>query len=72
MENFGRKLRELRIQEGLTQKELAEKIGSVQSAVHYWELDKQEPSISNLKRICEVFEISADYLLDIEGKYSKF
>lgn len=72
MESFGKKLRELRIQEGLTQKELAEKIGSAQSAIHYWESDKQEPSISSLKKICDLFEISADYLLGIEGKYSNF
>lgn len=65
-------MKELRIQEGLTQKELAEKIGSAQSAVHYWETDRQEPSISALKNLCVLFEVSADYFLDIEGKYSKF
>lgn len=72
METFGSKLKELRIERGLTQKQLAQKIGSAQSAVYYWEADKQEPSISSLKKICELFEVSADYLLGLDDNFGKF
>ncbi len=72
MKTFGSRLKELRIERGLTQSQLAQKIGSAQSAVYYWEADKQEPSISTLKKICELFEVSADYMLDIEDKFEKF
>ncbi len=72
MKTFGSRLKELRLERGLTQNQLAQKIGSAQSAVYYWEADKQEPSISTLKKICELFEVSADYMLDIEDKFEKF
>ena len=37
MENFGEKLKELRLEKGLTQKELARELGNAQSAIYYWE-----------------------------------
>lgn len=66
MKNFGEKLKELRIEKGLTQKQLAERLDNAQSAINYWENNKQEPSISALKKICIFFDISADYLLGLE------
>ena len=66
MENFGEKLKELRLEKGLTQKQLAQEIGNAQSAIVYWETNKQEPTISALKKLCKYFEVSADYLLDLE------
>lgn len=72
MKTFGSRLKELRIECGLTQKQLAQKLGCAQSAVFYWETDKQEPSISALKKICLLFEVSADYMLDIDDNFDKF
>ncbi len=66
MYNFGEKLKELRIEKGLTQKQLAEQINSAQSAIYYWESNKQEPTISALKKLCTFFNVSADYLLGLE------
>ena len=66
MDSFGEKLKELRIEKGLTQKELAQELGNAQSAIFYWETDKQEPTISALKKICKFFDVSADYLLGLE------
>lgn len=66
MYNFGEKLKELRIEKGLTQKQLAEQINSAQSAIYYWESNKQEPTISALKKLCIFFNVSADYLLGLE------
>ena len=64
--NFGEKLKELRIEKGLTQKQLAEQIDSAQSAIYYWESNKQEPTISALKKLCLFFNVSANYLLGLE------
>lgn len=72
MGTFGSRVKELRIERGLTQKQLASKLGCAQSAVYYWETDKQEPSISSLKKLCELFEVSADYMLDIKDGYGKY
>lgn len=65
MNGFGNKLKELRKNNNLTQKQLAGMLNQAQSTIVYWEKDKQEPSISSLKKICETFSISADYLLDL-------
>ena len=65
MNGFGEKLKELRKEYNITQKQLAELLGQAQSTIVYWEKDKQEPSISSLKKICKAFSISADYLLDL-------
>ncbi len=69
MKNFGEKIKEFRISLGLTQKELAQKIGQTQSTIFYWEKNINEPSISSLKKLCEVFDVSADYLLGLTDGY---
>lgn len=68
MENFGERLKELRKEKKLTQKELAKNLDSAQSAIFYWESNKQEPTISALKKICLFFGVSADYLLGLEDE----
>lgn len=67
MESFGERLKDLRIEKGLTQQQLAQQIGNAQSAIVYWETNKQEPSISVLKKLCLFFDVSADYLLGLEN-----
>lgn len=67
MESFGERLKDLRIEKGLTQQQLAQQIGNAQSAIVYWESNKQEPSISVLKKLCLFFDVSADYLLGLEN-----
>ena len=69
MENFGERLKELRLEKGLTQKQLANEIGNTQSAIVYWESNKQEPTISTLKKLCRFFNVSADYLLGLEDDF---
>lgn len=69
MKDFGEKIKELRTERHLTQKQLAEKIGQGQSTIVYWEKNQQEPTISSLKKLCELFEVSADYLLGLTDEY---
>lgn len=66
MESFGERLKNLRKEKGLTQKELALKIDNAQSAIYYWESNKQEPTISALKKLCLFFDVTADYLIGLE------
>lgn len=68
METFGEKIKRLRLNKGLSQKQLAQIIDKAQSSIVYWESDKQEPTISALKSLCCFFEVSADYLLDLEDE----
>ncbi len=69
MNGFGEKIKELRQLKGWSQKTLAEKIEQAQSAIVYWERNECEPTISSLKRLCEVFDVSADYLLGLTDGY---
>ena len=66
MKSFGEKLKELRIEKGLSQKELADLVDTSQSAIFYWENNQQEPKISSLKKLCIFFNVSADYLIGLE------
>ncbi len=61
-----RKIAELRKEYGLSQKQLAEKLNMSRTGLASWEQGLAEPSIEALKKICVVFNISADELLEIE------
>ena len=66
MENLGNKIRELRIEKNLTQPALAMAIGVSKGVLSFWENDINEPKASNLKALCQVLDVSADYLLGLE------
>ena len=66
MVDFGLKLKELRKQSGMTQQQLADKLGITKSVVSYYELSERTPSPEVLKDIALIFRVSTDYLLGIE------
>ena len=66
MVDFGKKLKELRKQAGMTQQQLADKLGITKSVVSYYELSERTPSPEVLKDLALIFRVSADYLLGIE------
>ena len=68
MNGFGEKIKSLRIEKGLTQKKLGDLIDQSQSAVYYWEANKQEPTIFALKKLCAFFGVTADYLIGLEDE----
>jgi transcriptional regulator with XRE-family HTH domain len=70
MEYFGDKLRALRTERKLTQVEMADRIGLVSAAISSYEKGKQYPSVDNLIKICESFNVSADYLLGFSDNTS--
>lgn len=57
------KLKTLRANAGLTQEQIAEKLGVTKSAIARWESDKGIPDISNLILISDYFNISLDELI---------
>ena len=66
MVDFGSNLKRLRVQEGLTQQQLADRIGVTKSVVSYYELQERHPSPEVLIKLAAVFHVSTDYLLGIE------
>lgn len=72
MTDFGELLKTLRTGAGLTQKQLAEKLGISKNAVSYYEKSLRCPSSDVLIRIARVFHVSADYLLGLDGERLSF
>lgn len=61
--DFRGKLIEQRRKCGLSQEQLAEKLGVSRQAVSRWETENTLPDAYNLKRISKLFHVSIDYLL---------
>jgi len=64
---FSERLKQLRINNKLTQEELAQKIGLSRHAVTGYENGKREPSIKTILALSELFECSTDYLLGVSN-----
>jgi transcriptional regulator with XRE-family HTH domain len=63
-DNFGDKLRYLRVREGLTQAECANKLGlEQQSHISNLEKGRKSPSLELAIKVAEVFRVTLDYLL---------
>lgn len=59
----GERLKYLREKKGLTQKDVAIKLGLEPAAISKYELDMREPNIEALKKLATIFTVSIDYLL---------
>lgn len=66
MVNFGNTLKQLRQQSGMTQKELASKVGVTKSVISYYELSERSPSPEMLMKLASVFHVSTDFLLGLQ------
>ena len=61
-------IRELRNIRGISQIQLANKLGVTKQSVSNWENDNILPSIEMLVKIANFFEVSTDYLLGLDKK----
>ncbi len=68
MKSFGEKIKELRIDKGLTQKETAQALSISIPTLSHWECNYQEPSYNDLKRLCAFYNVTSDYLLGLEDE----
>lgn len=60
---FGQRVKELRKIYGLSQQQLAIKLGIERSTVAHWESGKTAPNYEVLDKIADIFEVSLDFLL---------
>lgn len=63
MEAFRTNLIELRKLNHLTQRQMAERLGISQPSYIRYENGKAEPTLANLAKIADIFDVSVDYLL---------
>lgn len=59
-----KRLKELRLQKGLTQQQVANAIGKTYQAYSYYENGKRDPDTETLKLLADFFNVSTDYLLE--------
>ena len=66
MEIFGKRLRELREEKELGQKELALALNTSKQNISRWEKGYFEPDQKTIVSLAQYFKVSADYLLGLE------
>lgn len=68
MDTFGSRLKKLRIERNLGQKEIGAVLGVSDSSIRKYEADDRTPTPEAIKKLAEFFGVTTDYLLanDIE------
>ncbi|MDE6475177.1 MAG: helix-turn-helix transcriptional regulator [Clostridia bacterium] len=65
MEEFIKRLRELRKEKGITQFQLAQSTGISVSAISSWENNTRIPSALAIITLAKFFDVTTDYLLGL-------
>ena len=65
---FGKKIMKLRKKNGLSQEELAEKVGVARQTISKWELGETSPDLKQSKELSKIFNVSLDELTDNDIK----
>lgn len=60
---FGKRLKELRLEKGLSQRSLGEAFNVCNQTVSFWESGSREPDLDALVEIARYFDVTTDYLL---------
>lgn len=68
MEVFKQRLKELRKNANLSQKELAQKLNTNNSSVCDWEKGRSQPDLETLASMARLFDVSTDFLLGLEDE----
>ena len=62
------KIKNLRVNSGMSQVQLAERLGITKSAVNAWETGTNSPSLLYIIRLANIFGVSTDYLLGVNER----
>ena len=68
---LGNKITELRKEKGMTQLDLADKMGVTDKAVSKWERDLSCPDIHTITKLSEILEVSVEELMQTTNKSKK-
>ncbi len=58
---------ELRIEKGLSQKDVSDLLGTHHSQITHWETGNRTPSIKNLKKLCTALDTTPNVLIGYES-----
>lgn len=62
--SLAEKILQLRKQQGVSQEELAEKVGVSRQAISKWETGESTPELERVVKLSKVFQVTTDYLLN--------
>lgn len=65
-QTFGSMIAEFRKEKGMTQVELAEKMGVTDKAVSKWERDLSFPDVNTIPKLAEIFNVTVDELMQVK------
>lgn len=68
---FGERLKQLRKKNKVSQKTLADALFISQQAIAKWESDKSSPNPETVRKIAEYFDVTTDYLLELDTENKK-
>ena len=63
------KIKQIRLDNKMTQTELAKKLIVTRSSVNAWEMGTSVPSTQTLVQLSELFNVSVDYLLGLDSDF---
>ena len=66
-QSFGTMIATMRKEQGMTQLELAEKMGVTDKAVSKWERDLSFPDVNSIPRLAEIFNVSVDEIMQVKA-----
>lgn len=65
-QTFGTMIATMRKEQGMTQLELAEKMGVTDKAVSKWERDLSFPDVNSIPRLAEIFNVTVDEIMQVK------
>lgn len=69
--DIGEKIKKIRKESGITQKQLAQKLGVSQAAIVQFESEKSNPKIDTLKKIADALNVSVMDFLDTDDSITE-
>ena len=71
---IGNRLKDLRLKKEMTQKEVADELHVSFQSISKWELNKSYPDLDNLVKLCQLYDVSLDYVVGHRDKsvFEKF
>ena len=70
-QTLGMMISSLRKEKGMTQLELAEKMGVTDKAVSKWERNLSFPDINSIPKLAEIFDVSVDDLMQVKAEHKE-